>query len=113
MKKAYVILFMMMVVAEVSATTDSLYQKANSFYQKGEYETALNVYRDIVDTGFESSDLYYNMGNAAYRSNSIGYAVLYYEKALKLDPSHEDALHNLKFISRYRVDTFEQVPELF
>ena len=113
MKKAYVILFMMMVVAEVSATTDSLYQKANSFYQKGEYETALNVYRDIVDTGFESSDLYYNMGNAAYRSNSIGYAVLYYEKALKLDPSHEDALHNLGFISRYRVDTFEQVPELF
>ena len=113
MKNAYVILFMLMVGAEVSAITDSLYQKANSLYQEGEFETALNVYRDIVDAGFESSDLYYNMGNAAYRSNSIGYAVLYYEKALKLDPSHEDALHNLEFISRYRVDTFEQVPELF
>lgn len=113
MKKAYVILFMLMVVTEVSATTDSLYQKANSFYQAGEFETALIVYRDIVDAGFESSDLYYNMGNASYRSNSIGYAVLYYEKALKLNPSHDDALHNLEFISRYRVDTFEQVPEFF
>ncbi len=113
MKKAYVILFMLMVVTGVSATTDSLYQKANSFYQEGEFETALIAYRDIVDAGFESSDLYYNMGNAAYRSNSIGYAVLYYEKALKLDPSHDDALHNLEFISRYRVDTFEQVPEFF
>lgn len=113
MKNPYVILFMVMVVAEVSATTDSLYQKANNFYQEGEFETALNAYRDIVDAGLESSDLYYNMGNAAYRSNNIGYAVLYYEKALKLDPSHKDALHNLDFISRFRVDTFEQVPELF
>lgn len=113
MKKAYVILFMLMVVAEVSATTDSLYQKANDLYQEGEYETALNVYREIVDAGFESSDLYYNMGNAAYRSNNIGYSILYYEKTLKLDPSHEDATHNLKFVSRYRVDTFEQVPGLF
>lgn len=113
MKSPYVILFMLMVVAEVSATTDSLYQKANGFYQDGEYEMALNGYREIIDTGFESSDLYYNMGNAAYRSNNIGYAVLYYEKALKLNPSHKDAFHNLGFISRYRVDTFEQVPELF
>ncbi|MCK5135483.1 MAG: SH3 domain-containing protein [Bacteroidales bacterium] len=113
MKKAYVILFVVMVVTEVSATSDSLYQKANGLYQQGEYETALNIYRDIINAGFESSGLYYNMGNAAYRSNSIGYSILYYEKTLKLDPSHEDAIHNLEYVSRYRVDTFEQVPELF
>jgi len=107
------ILFFALLFAKVSATTDSLYLRANELYQEGEYEMALNVYREITGEGVESPGLYYNMGNAAYRSNSIGYAILYFEKTLKLDPSHEDARHNLGFVSRYRLDTFEQVPELF
>jgi len=107
------ILFFALLFAKVSATTDSLYLRANELYQEGEYEMALNVYREITGEGVESPGLYYNMGNAAYRSNSIGYAILYFEKALKLDPSHDDASHNLEFVSRYRLDTFEQVPELF
>ena len=100
-------------ILQGSVLPDSLYLSANELYQEGDYETALALYRRILDAGFESADLYYNMGNAAFRSNSIGYAILYYEKALKLDPFHRDALHNLEFVSRYRVDTFEQVPRLF
>ena len=92
---------------------DSLYLVANSLYQQGQYEPALEQYNAVILSGKESADLYYNMGNAAYRSNSIGHSILYYEKALKLEPSHEDALHNLDFVSRYRLDTFEQVPVLF
>ena len=113
MKRTYMILFFALLFAKVSATTDSLYLRANELYQEGEYEMALNVYREITGEGVESPGLYYNMGNAAYRSNSIGYAILYFEKTLKLDPSHDDARHNLEFVSRYRLDTFEQVPELF
>lgn len=92
---------------------DSLFLKANTLYLEDDYESALDMYREVVGAGFESADLYYNMGNAAFRSNNIGHAILYYEKALKLDPFHEDALHNLEFVSRYRVDTFEQIPRLF
>ena len=92
---------------------DSLFSAANILYQQGNYEPALEAYHAIILSGFESADLYYNMGNAAYRSNSIGHAILYYEKALKLDPSHEDALHNLNFVTRYRQDSFEGVPRLF
>lgn len=95
------------------ANRDSLYQLANSLYQQGQYEPALEQYNAVILSGMESADLYYNMGNAAYRSNSIGHAILYYEKALKLEPSHEDAIHNLEFVSRYRLDTFEEVPVLF
>lgn len=113
MKKAYVILLVVMSFADASAITDSLYHEANKMYQEGEYETALTLYREITAAGVGSPGLYYNMGNAAFRSNSIGYAILYYEKALKLEPGHEDARHNLMFVSRYCVDTFEQVPELF
>ncbi|RPI42984.1 MAG: tetratricopeptide repeat protein [Bacteroidetes bacterium] len=92
---------------------DSAFRAANRLYEEGAFEEALNRYREIVAGGYESPDLYYNMGNAAFRSNNIGYAVLYFEKALKLDPSHRDALHNLEFVSRYRVDTFEEVPQFF
>jgi tetratricopeptide (TPR) repeat protein len=92
---------------------DSLFRHANTLYQEGDYESALETYQKVLDAGFESADLYYNMGNAAFRSNSIGYAILYYEKTLKMDPFHEDARHNLEFVSRYRLDTFEQVPRLF
>ncbi len=95
------------------ADIDSLYQMANSLYQQGQYEPALEQYNAVILSGKESADLYYNMGNAAFRSNSIGHAILYYEKALKLEPAHEDAIHNLDFVSRYRLDTFEEVPVLF
>ena len=95
------------------ADIDSLFQMANSLYQQGQYEPALEQYNAVILNGKESADLYYNMGNAAYRSNSIGHAILYYEKALKLEPAHEDAIHNLEFVSRYRLDTFEEVPVLF
>jgi TRAP-type uncharacterized transport system fused permease subunit len=95
------------------ASTDSLFQAANALYQDGSYEEALHTYNEIIQQGVESPDLYYNMGNAAFRSNNIGHAILYYEKALKLDPGHEDAKNNLEFVSSYRVDTFDEVPELF
>lgn len=92
---------------------DSLFNIANSLYQQGMYEPALEQYNAVIIGGKESADLYYNMGNAAYRSNSIGHAILYYEKALKLEPAHEDAINNLEFVSRYRLDSFEEVPVLF
>ncbi len=101
------------VVATDQIVPDSLFLEANTLYQQGEYELALERYHAAILGGVESADLYYNMGNAAYRSNSIGHAILYYEKALKLEPAHEDALHNLEYVSRYRLDTFEEVPSLF
>lgn len=95
------------------ADMDSLFNAANQLYEREAYEAALETYHAVILAGQESADLYYNMGNAAFRSNSIGHAVLYYEKALKMDPSHEDAAHNLDFVSRYRTDAFEEVPVLF
>lgn len=97
----------------LAADMDSLFHAGNSLYEEGKYEEALGVYYQVIEHNKESADLYYNMGNAAYRSNSIGYAILYYEKALKLEPKHEDAANNLEFVSQYRLDAFEEVPQLF
>ena len=77
------------------ADIDSLFLEANKLYQQGQYEPALERYNAVILSGSESADLYYNMGNAAFRANSIGHSILYYEKALKIEPTHEDAIHNL------------------
>ena len=39
--------------------------------------------------------------------------VLYYEKALKLNPSDEDALFNLKLVQLQLVDKLAEVPQVF
>jgi len=96
-----------------SGSNDSLYLAASKAYSDGNYELALEKYEQIADQGYAAPDLYYNMGNAAFRSNRLGYAVLYYNKALKLEPSHEEAAKNLAYVSRYKEDQLEQVPELF
>ena len=113
MKYLQVSILMIVGFSQVFAGSDSLYRQANDLYENGKFESALSVYSEIVASGFEAADLYYNMGNAAFRSNNIGHSILYYEKTLKLDPSHQDAAHNLDYVSRYKVDAFEEVPELF
>ncbi len=95
------------------AQTDSAFNDGNTLYSEGKYEEAISRYQDILDQGLESAELYYNMGNAAFRSNKVGYSVLYYKKALKTDPAFEPASKNLKYVSLYLEDKLDSVPELF
>ena len=113
MKQLWLYILLISFSVPVLAEHDSLYVKAGKAYDEGAYELALDLYKEILDAGVEAPDLYFNMGNAAFRSNSIGYAVLYFEKALKMDPGHSDAAHNLEYVSRYKVDAFDEVPEFF
>jgi tetratricopeptide (TPR) repeat protein len=92
---------------------DSLFIQANEAYSAGEYEDAYALYTEIKEQGYESPELYFNMGNAAFRSNKLGYSILYYEKALKLDPSNDEAQKNLDFVSIYKEDHLDQVPDFF
>jgi len=57
--------------------------------------------------------LYYNLGNANFKTGSIPGAILYYEKALLLKPFNEDIRYNLGIARTYITDEFETVPEIF
>jgi tetratricopeptide (TPR) repeat protein len=74
---------------------------------------AIKLYEKIVDNGFESPSLYYNLGNAYFRNNENAEAILYYEKALKLAPNNADIKHNIEIVNNRLVDKVEKVPELF
>ena len=92
---------------------NTLFEKASLSYEKKEYAQALIYYNEIQDLGLYSSDLYYNIGNCYYKLQQNAEAVLYYEKALKLNPSDEDALFNLKLVQMQLVDKLAEVPQVF
>lgn len=86
---------------------------ANELYQQEKYPEAVELYKKVLNEGYQSLSLYYNLGNAYYRDSKLGLAILYYEKALKINPSDEDVLHNLSIANAHTVDKFKEVPELF
>lgn len=92
---------------------ESLMNEANQLYQNKQYEEAIIKYSSILDSDFESIALYYNLGNSYYRSAQIGFAILNYERGLKLDPSNEDLLYNLSIVEARAVDKIKDVPKLF
>lgn len=91
---------------------DSLWTKATADYSAGQYEDAVQDYASIAALGLQSADLHYNWGNAYYKQKDYGHAILHYEKALKLNPSMDDARYNLEMTRSFIVDDIEQVPEL-
>lgn len=115
MKKLFAIIYFVFIAIIIcdAESLDSLFIKANDAYSSGNYEQAFSSYKQIQEQNFESAELYFNMGNAAFRSNKLGYSILYYEKALKLDPSYEEAQTNLKYVSVYKEDQLDTVPEFF
>jgi len=89
------------------------FEEGNAAYNEGSYEQALDRYNQIVESGLESAPLYYNMGNAYYKSKDYPHAILYYEKALKLEPGNEDIRTNLEIANLAIVDKIEPIPQSF
>ncbi len=92
---------------------DVLWSKASEAYINEDYTTAIELYNAISSQGLLSSRLYYNMGNAYYKSGQIGKAILYYKKAHKLSPADEDIHYNLEIAQAQTKDNIEEVPEFF
>jgi tetratricopeptide (TPR) repeat protein len=89
------------------------FSAANDLYRGGKYAEAISTYEKIVSNGYESPALYYNLGNAYYKSGNIPAAILNYERAKRLAPGDEDVLHNLRLANLRIVDKIEPVPRLF
>lgn len=92
---------------------EALLKKGNAAYAKEQYKEALAAYQQVLDAGYESAALYFNMGNASYKLNEVPLAILNYEKAQKLTPGDEDLKINLKLANTKITDRIEQVPEFF
>jgi len=95
-----------------TAETNTIIEKANTFYVEKKFAEAADLYEQVVSLGFQSSELFYNLGNAYYKSNKFPKAILYYEKALKLNPTDSKIVFNLQFVRQQALrDKIEIIPE--
>lgn len=110
---ALALILMIVLPASVSANpyADSLWTGAGQAYSEGRWADAVDMYKPILDLGLESPALYCNIGNAYFKDGNYPYAILYYEKALKLDPSYADAKYNLEIAQGFTQDRIDAVPE--
>ena len=118
MKKYLYLIFILAIIAfsansEAQTPNSELIKQANEAYSKQDYTKATDLYKKVISNGYESFELYYNLGNSYFKTNQLSSAILYYEKAKKINPSDEDLEFNLKVANSRIVDKIEVIPELF
>lgn len=95
-KKAIFFLFLFGVAGLFANAKDS-FLKGVEYYNNKNYQEALKEFLAVKNSGAVNAELYDNIGNTYFRMGQIGYAVLYYEKALKIAPNFLSAQKNLEF----------------
>ncbi len=92
-------------------TNTALFEEANKLYNEGDYESAIEKYKRILESGEHSSALYYNMANAHYKLNNVAPTIYYYEKASLLTPNDADIKNNIAFARNMTLDAIEVLPQ--
>ena len=96
-------------ILSAQINVENIFSQANELYNKGIYIEAINNYKEIIKNDFHSAELYYNLGNAYYRLDSIASSVYYYEKALQLNPNDREIIDNLELINKTLVDEIDPI----
>lgn len=112
MNRIYLALLAFLFSFNLSAQDDVL-KNANEIYKTGKYKEAVEAYESIVESNKEAPELYFNLGNAYYKTGNIPAAILNYERALLLDPSDSDIKYNLEMSRKMVVDKIESIPQFF
>ena len=95
---------------EVSIATN--WEAANQLYAEGNYADAAEQYEAILEET-PTAEVYYNLGNAYFKTGEIARAILSYERALRLKPNYPDCKHNLAFAQAKIIDNIEDNHRFF
>lgn len=115
--KQLTISFLAILFIVPSINAQDVLNDAMKAYQEENYEEAIRILEQEVkaqkEKGMESSDLYYNLGNAYFRDNEIAKAILNYERAALINPGDRDIRHNLEFARTKTEDKIISVDTFF
>ncbi len=92
---------------------EEIVARGNQAYQDGDWEAAMNAYAAVRDAGYTSAGLEYNLGNAWFKSGSLGRAILHWERAAVLAPGDPDIRANLELARSLTADAVEPLPEFW
>ena len=107
------ILFLLLAIVSMIAqavTPSEMKTQADSAYARADYETAVKLYGELAEQNL-TADVCYNLGCAYYRIDDIAHSVLWFERALKLNPSDKDVLFNLELARTKTIDKIIQQHE--
>jgi tetratricopeptide (TPR) repeat protein len=113
MKRLIVLFLTLQVRPATGQTVEQSFLQANQAYQQGKYREAQELYERIRGAGYGGVALYYNLGNAWYKTGSVPQAILNYERARRLAPGDDDVRHNLQLANMMLADKIEPAPRLF
>jgi len=112
MKKILSIISVVLISISMWGQEEQILQ-GDSAYKSEMYPEAIKHYEAVIAQGFESAELYYNLGNAYFNINMLPDAILFYEKAKVLAPRDADINFNLNIANSMITDKIEAVPEIF
>ncbi|MFY9150655.1 MAG: tetratricopeptide repeat protein [Prolixibacteraceae bacterium] len=112
MKRLFNTILAILFTATVFAQSDVL-QTANEHYSKDEFKQAIDGYNQILMTNMESPELYFNLGNAYYKTGQYTLSILNFERAKLLAPNDEDIDFNLQVANQKVVDAIQELPAIF
>ncbi|MGB4053843.1 MAG: SH3 domain-containing protein [Dysgonamonadaceae bacterium] len=127
--KFFLLLMCGLMVSLLTIASADILDEASEAYRRDDYKKSIELYEKVIaehlEKGEESPEIYYNLGNAYFRDNQIGKAILNYNRALLLSPGDSDIRHNLRFANTriedkiipsnrfFLADWFESVQNLF
>ena len=94
--KKYFIIFCYLIQTVYLYADNSVLNQANIQYDAGDYQAAISSYKELINHGYFQYEIFHNIGNCYFKIDSIGNAILYYEKALKLNSNDKNIKNNLK-----------------
>lgn len=102
MKRIWIVPALLLAARIASAEPPAdLLAQARGAYDRGDYAAAAAAYQSMAEQGVASAELYYNLGNAQFKTGHLGYAIAAYRRALQRKPGDEDIRFNLAFARGY------------
>src|SRR5207253_7223505 len=102
-------LFCTLPTPSLLAQADAEFAKANQEFAQGHFKEAISGYEALIRAGQWSANVFYDLGNAYFRTSDFGGAIVNYERALALEPHHPEATANLQ-IARDEARALEMQP---
>ena len=90
------VIFLSFATTAAFAQADAEFAKANQEFAQNDFKAAVTGYESLVRGGKWNANLFYDLGNAYFRTHDFGRAILNYERALALDNHHPEATANLQ-----------------
>lgn len=94
----WVLLLNSAILNAADLAANDAFQGANKLYYEGNFTDAAAAYEKISVSAPSSSAVYFNLGNAWFKSGKIGQAVAAYRRAERLAPRDADIRANLQFV---------------